>query len=41
MNGLWRYMLGEIPKPKAPSSPEGKEEVDEKTKETYDAKHLS
>ena len=41
MNGLWRYMLGKIPKPKAPSLPEGKEEVDEKTKETYDANHLS
>ncbi len=41
MNGLWRYMLGEIPKPKAPPPPERKEEVDEKTKETYDAKYLS
>ncbi len=34
-------MLGEILKPKAPSFPEGKEEVDKKTKETYDAKLLS
>ncbi len=34
-------MLDEIPKPKATSPPEGKEEVDEKTKETYDAKLLS
>ncbi len=41
INGLWRYMLGEIPKPKALSPPEGKEDVDEKTKETYDAKILS
>ncbi len=34
-------MLDEIPKPKAPSPPEGKEEVDKKTKETYDARLLS
>lgn len=37
MNELWRYMLGEIAKPKAPSPPESKE-LDEKTKEAYDTK---
>lgn len=35
MNGLWRFMLGEIAKLKALSPPEGKK-LDEKTKEAYD-----
>ena len=39
MNGLWRYMLGKIKKPKSPSPPNG-EELDEKTQESYDAKLL-
>ena len=39
VNGLWRYMLGQIIEPKAPSPPQGKE-LDEKTKEAYDTKLL-
>lgn len=39
MNGLWRYMLGEIAKSKAPSPSEGTE-LDEETKEAYNAKLL-
>ena len=39
MNGLWRYMSGEIKKPKSPSPPDGKE-LDDKTQESYDAKLL-
>ena len=39
MNGLWRYMLGEIEKPKSPSPPD-REKLDEKTMESYNAKLL-
>ena len=39
MNELWRYMLGEIAKPKAPSPP-GREGLGEKTKQAYDTKLL-
>lgn len=39
MNELWRYMLGEIAKTKAPSPP-GREGLGEKTKEAYDTKLL-
>lgn len=39
VNGLWRYMLGQIVEPKAPSPPQGKE-LDEQTKEAYQTKLL-
>ena len=39
MNRLWRYILGEIKKPKFPSPPDGKE-LGGKTQESYDAKLL-